>query len=273
MKFGVWNKIVQIAGRAAKSMGLDLEFSRTLCSQLLSYRNNESPFDQPYTHGMDDPIKWWTSMELEPPYLQEFALRIFSICPNSASCERGFSMCGWITNKRRLRLKAERLESITKIISYYRSNAPEELGFYGKATKRDSEALSHSEILAIVNDKLAKPDEEEDNGDETEERRTTDGHVVPNNQVIVLIEKTINLLHPTITSGLGELDEDDNLGELDEDDNNGANNNDDDNGASNNNDDDDGASNNDGNDRDEEIGRGVMDFNIEDLSTEFMIDE
>ena len=91
--------------------------------------------------------------------------------------------------------------------------------------------------------------------------------------MIVLIEKTINLLHPTITSGLGELDEDDNLGELDEDDNNGANNNDDDNGASNNNDDDDGASNNDGNDRDEEIGRGIMDFNIEDLSTEFMIDE
>ena len=259
MKFGVWNRVVQIAGTAAKSMGLDLESSRILCSQLLSYRNNESPFNQPYTQGIDDPIRWWTSMELEPPHLQRLALRIFSICPNSASCERGFSMCGWITNKRRLRLKPERLESISKVISYYRSNAPEELGFYGKATKKGSEALNRNEILAIVNDSLAEPDEDDDDDDEIEECLTTDGHAIPNNQVIVLIEKSINLLHPTITSGLGELDEDDNLGGQDEDDNLGGQDEDD--------------NNNNGNDRDEINGRGVIDFNIEDLSREFIIDE
>jgi hypothetical protein len=54
------------------------------------YKNNERPFNQPYSDGIDDPIKWWTSMELEPPYLQSLALRLFSICPNSASCEQVF---------------------------------------------------------------------------------------------------------------------------------------------------------------------------------------
>ena len=110
----MWSRVVQIVGTEAKSIGLDLESSRILCSQLLSYRNNESPFDQPYTQGMDDPIKWWTSMKIEPLYLQELALHIFSICPNSTSCECEFLMCSWITNKRRLRLKSERLESVQK---------------------------------------------------------------------------------------------------------------------------------------------------------------
>ena len=95
-------------------------------------------------------------MELELPYLQSLALRLFSICPNSASCERGFSMCGWICNKRRLRLGVERLESIAKIISYYRSNAHSEFGFYGKGTKKESVKLSDSEINAIVNNNLAE---------------------------------------------------------------------------------------------------------------------
>jgi hypothetical protein len=135
---------VIIAGKVAQNAGMDLECSRILCSQLLMYKNNERPFNQPYSDGIDDPIKWWTSMELEPPYLQSLALRLFSICPNSASCERGFSMCGWICNKRRLRLGVERLKSIAKIISYYRSNAHSEFGFYGKGTKKESVKLSDS---------------------------------------------------------------------------------------------------------------------------------
>ena len=98
---------------------MDLEESRILCSQLLLYKNNEEPFNQPYTDEIDDPISWWTSMEIEPPYIQSLALRLFSICPNSASCKREFSMCGWLTNKRRFRMGVERLESMTKIISYY----------------------------------------------------------------------------------------------------------------------------------------------------------
>ncbi|GES93878.1 ribonuclease H-like domain-containing protein [Rhizophagus clarus] len=164
LKYGVWQKIVIIAGKVAKNVGMDLECSCILCSQLLMYKNNERPFNQPYSNRIDDPIKWWTSMELEPPYLQSLALRLFFICPNSASCKRGFSMCGWIHNKRRLWLGVEHLESIAKIISYYRSNAHSEFRFYGKGTKKESVKLSDSEINAIINDSLAElePEEEDD---------------------------------------------------------------------------------------------------------------
>lgn len=111
-------------------------------------------------------------MEMEPSYLQSLALRLFSICPNSASCERGFSMCGWITNKRQLRLEVERLESITKLISYYQLNAYSEFGFYGKNTKKESVKLNNSEINIIVNDSLAEPNEDDDDeiNEEPQER-------------------------------------------------------------------------------------------------------
>ena len=101
-------------------------------------------------------------MELNPPHLQNLAIHLFSICLNSASCKREFSICGWLSNKRCLKLGVERLESMVKLISYYRSNASHELAFYGKGIKKDSQKLSDEELNNIVNDALAEPDDEED---------------------------------------------------------------------------------------------------------------
>ena len=135
---------------------MDLHEARTLCSHLLKYKDKESPFNQPYTEGIDTPIKWWSSMELEPSYLQQLAIYLFSICLNSVSCERGFSICGWLSNKRRLKLGVERLESMLKLITYYRSNASHELAFYRKDTKRNSQKFSDSKLNTIINEALAE---------------------------------------------------------------------------------------------------------------------
>ena len=47
-------------------------------------------------------------------------------------------------------LGVECLKSMTKLISYYRSNAHSEFGFYGKGTKKGSIKLNNNEISAIV---------------------------------------------------------------------------------------------------------------------------
>ena len=175
---------------------MDLADARVLCSYLLRYKNEESPFDQPYTINIDNPINWWTSLELNPPHLQKLAIHIFSICPNSASCECRFSICSWLINKRRLRLGVERLESMIKLISYYRSNASRELAFYGKGTKKNSERLSDEELNnIIINDALVEPCEEDDELEEEPEvqRMTIDEHVIPTHTVAVWIEKTLDL--------------------------------------------------------------------------------
>ena len=232
---------------------MDLADTRILCSYLLKYKNRESPFDQPYTEGIDNPIKWWSSLELNPPHLQRLAIHLFSICPNSASCERGFSICGWLTNKRRLRPGVERLESMVKMISYYRSNPSRELAFYGKAIKRNSERLSDEEINNIVNEALAEPNEEDDDEPEEEpevQRMTIDGHIIPTHTVTIWIENTLELSNTNIINGINGLDDfpedEERDGELlDRDKNDEIND-------------------------EEETGRGVLDFNVDDLTNEFL---
>ncbi|CAB5365932.1 unnamed protein product [Rhizophagus irregularis] len=58
---GIWMRIVKYAGETAQKLGMDLAKARILCSHLLKYKNKESLFDQPYTEGIDNPIKWWST--------------------------------------------------------------------------------------------------------------------------------------------------------------------------------------------------------------------
>ncbi|UZO03320.1 uncharacterized protein OCT59_023728 [Rhizophagus irregularis] len=184
LKYGVWQRIVIIAGKVAKNAGMDLECSRILCSQLLMYKNNETNL-----------------------ILMELMIQ---------------------------------------------SNG-------GQGTKKESVKLSDSEINTIVNNSLAElePEEEDDDEEiikEIQVRRTTDRHPIPNNQVVVLIENTINVLHQNIIDGLDKdfLEDDDNLIEdnLNNDDN---------------------ENNNCDNENDkEETGRGIINYNVEDLAKEFV---
>ncbi|RGB23917.1 hypothetical protein C1646_773809 [Rhizophagus diaphanus] len=47
---------------------------------------------------------------------------------------------------------AQRLESMLKLITYYRSNTSHELAFYGKDTKRNLQKFSDSELNTIINE-------------------------------------------------------------------------------------------------------------------------
>ena len=234
----------------AKKSGLDFASCRVLCSHLLLYKNKAPPYKQEFTEGIDDPYNWWASLEPDSSLLQEYALGIFSICPNSASCERGFSICGWLTNKRRLRLSEERLESMLKLITFYRSNASTELGFFGRGNKPNSSKLSENEINSIVNETIAEADEDDDDeiivDEESQLRRTTDGHIIPNNEVIIWIENTFDLSSKSIVEELGEIP-DNGLDDLENEINQEI----------------------EEEEAEEVEGRGVMNYNVMDLCNEF----
>lgn len=209
MKKGVYNRIVKAATEVARCLNYDARQVRKLCSQLFRYKENQEPFDIPFSYEDDSPITWWESIELDSNYLQEVAMYILSICPNSASCERGFSTLGWLTGKRRLRLSVEHLESMVKLITYYRSNAKKELTVYGNK-------MSESQLMKVVQLSLAEPIEEEDDDDDSEfeERRTITGEIIPEDNIRVVIEqlwldKTLNLDHEIIVKNLGEIPIDD----------------------------------------------------------------
>jgi hypothetical protein len=92
-----------------------------------------------FGYGFEEPINWWNLIETKPypNSLPLIALHLFSICPNSASCEREFSTLGWLTNKRHLQLGVETLETMYKMITYWKSNARKELGFFGQELKNN----------------------------------------------------------------------------------------------------------------------------------------
>jgi hypothetical protein len=196
-----------------KNLGFDLDENRALCSQLNKYKEGQSPFDFPIEYGFDEPINWWNVIDTKPQpnSLSLIALHLFAICPNSASCERGFSNLGWLTNKRRLQLGIENLESMCKMITYWKSNARKELGFFGQEKQK---RLNDVELNQIITKALAEPDDNIDDDDleDNSVKRTTSGEIIPNNTVTVLIENiwienTIDLSDKLILKDIGEIPE------------------------------------------------------------------
>lgn len=143
MKTSVYNRIVKAATKVAWCLNYNAGQVRKLCSQLFRYKENKELFDILFSYEDDSPITWWESIELDSNYLQEVAMYILSICPNSASCERGFLTLGWLIGKRRLRLSVEHLKSMVKLITYYRSNAKKELTVY-------ENKMLESQLMKIV---------------------------------------------------------------------------------------------------------------------------
>ena len=87
-------------------MGKSKKSSEILITQLRLYKEQRSiingrpnPYAASYTIGSDDvgdtPLMWWNACEVKPNHLQRLAIKLFSITPSSAACERMFSSLGW----------------------------------------------------------------------------------------------------------------------------------------------------------------------------------
>jgi len=72
-----------------------------------------------------------------------------------------------------------------KLITYYRSNALTELGFFGKGDKPNSLDLSENNINSIVNEVLAEVDDDDDDDDKAEIQRTINNNIISNYKIII----------------------------------------------------------------------------------------
>jgi hypothetical protein len=129
LRHGQFHSLVLKAGGIWQGMGKSGASYEILVTQFRAYRLKQAPYDLPYVSGRDTPITWWNTCETQPAYIQTLALKIFSIIPNSASCERVFSSLGHIYGKRRQKLKINKLEGLAKIYRYNISNMEQEMKF------------------------------------------------------------------------------------------------------------------------------------------------
>jgi len=211
LRKSAFKRVLRCATSIGKRMGFDRYEADALCDQIQKYIAEQEPFDLDIGYAKDGPMDWWKyiSTDPEPDVLPRLACRLFAICPNSASCERGFSTLGWLFHKRRLNLGLEKLEAMCKMILYWKSNSKAELGFYGIDQKRNIR-LSNDNINLRITEAFAEVDDEEH---DDEERLTTNGEVIPEDNCHVVIQsmwidKYIDLSHDLITSGIGNIPED-----------------------------------------------------------------
>ena len=139
--------------------------AEALLSQLGEFHLQTTPFNSPFNSQINSPLNWWKMCKPTPPYLRLLAMKLFSIAPHAASCERVWSVCGWMIGKRRTRLSVDNLEAMLKIHSYYITNSKSELTNYGK--DRTAE-----EIHVALND--IQRDIEDDEIDEYSEEEMTE---------------------------------------------------------------------------------------------------
>jgi hypothetical protein len=94
-----------------------------LKAQLRQYACNEIPYNEAFTADIDTPLRWWKTCgdgtKHNPGVLSTLAIKIFSVRPHAASCERVWSCCGWFQGERRTQLTSSHLESMVKINSFF----------------------------------------------------------------------------------------------------------------------------------------------------------
>jgi hypothetical protein len=117
-------------------MWQELGYVEAKCEDLLmelrAYHRKEKPYTQIFRKERESPLKWWLSIDAPKDSLSELAIKIFSIPPSQAVCERNFSTLKWIFGDRRTRLNIFRLEAMAKLQAFCYTNIKNELNFYGK---------------------------------------------------------------------------------------------------------------------------------------------
>ena len=91
----------------------------------------------------------------------QLAIKLFSITPHAASCERIWSSLDWFYGKRRTKLGLEKIERMQKLAAFYLANAKKELPHYGVGK-------GNEELRSILNNANLYDEEfEEELNDET----------------------------------------------------------------------------------------------------------
>src|SRR6185369_1243855 len=86
-----------------------------LLTHLRMFKRGDTPWNMDYNKRLETPMAWWLTFDAKMSQLPDLALKLFSIVPSQAGCERNFSTLGWMLGDRRTRLTSKKIESMAKI--------------------------------------------------------------------------------------------------------------------------------------------------------------
>ena len=112
-----------------------------MIGQLANFKCGEGCFSTKYSSSYAHPKIWWQMIDDSNDYLKSLAIKLLSITPHSVTCERTFSMLGFLYGKRRQSLNLKTIEMIAKIRYYLFSNVKKELNHSMEETENDLKIL------------------------------------------------------------------------------------------------------------------------------------
>ncbi|CAB4491363.1 unnamed protein product [Rhizophagus irregularis] len=93
----VFRDVCLNAMKLLKNMGGGENSCSELVAQIRAFTQYEKPYDLEYVLGIDNVFLWWrlcNPVRPEEHYIQQLAMKILSITPHNAGCERVFSIIG-----------------------------------------------------------------------------------------------------------------------------------------------------------------------------------
>lgn len=127
-----FESIVTNAIKIWQQEGHDKYECANLAAHMRLFYEKKKGFHLPYCFETDTPLLWWSTNYTGAKSVGKLAIKLFSITPHSADCERTFSSLGWLYGKRRQQLSLSRIQAMAQVRSFYMSNIEKELVFFGK---------------------------------------------------------------------------------------------------------------------------------------------
>lgn len=212
-------------------MGKNNAERKELMYQMKKYRYREEPFDIEIG-ATETPYTQWFSIENSFPenedYLVQLALKLFSITPHVAGCERVWLSFGWIYGKRWTRLGLNKIENMYKLSSYYHANAKKELPYYSikKSTEEihqilvDAHLNPDQDLLELEDNLLDHYDNEEEIVIEEEEELEIDKILNLNvfvNTLGNIIENSVDNIEEEVDDNRVDISTDENENDIEQD--------------------------------------------------------
>jgi hypothetical protein len=171
-----------------------------MIGQMASFKCFESYYSTKYSSSFVKPKIWWQMINDPSDYLKSVALKLYSITPHSASCERAFSMLNFLYGKKRQCLNISTIEMLSKIRYYLLSNVKNELNNLEKETELELKILIKE--CGFFNYENDDDDDDDDNDDENYDDFYYNNNIeIPTNEVYVLIVNDIIDLNNSVFNG------------------------------------------------------------------------
>src|ERR1044071_2231317 len=109
-----------------------------MVGQMANFKCEEGCFSTKYSLSYAKPWIWWQMVDDSNGYLKSLAIKLFSITPHNVTCERTFSVLGFLYRRRRQSLSLNTVEMMAKIWYYLLLNMKDELNhFMSETTKAE----------------------------------------------------------------------------------------------------------------------------------------